>query len=130
MALNLAHYEKVYNEKLKIALSFAEKCLEAMGQRPPDMNKEFVTVLTMKNIDGYKGYYQEVCMFLGSIMYSSGYWHTNTIRKQKNGNLNITFQISIMTDSQRKDNLEIDYDALLEESDDDGYSSDDEVETV
>jgi hypothetical protein len=123
MTLNLAHYEKVYNNKFKTALSFAQTCIETMGQRPPDMDKEYTTVITMKNINGYKGYYEEVCIFLASMMFSSGYWHTNTIRKQRNGTLNITFQISIMTDAQKKENLE--ETATLNLSDD-GYSSDDD----
>lgn len=126
MTLNLAHYEKVYNSKFKIALSASEKCVEAMGRRPPDMNKEFITRFGVSDINWHKGYYQEVCTMIGSILFSSGYWHSFKIRKQKNGMLIVIHDISIMTDAEKEENLK-DPDAL-ELSDDE--SSDDEVETV
>jgi hypothetical protein len=126
MTLNLTQYEAVYNQKFKLALSTSEKCLESMGQRPPDMDKGYITRLKVSDINWHKGFYQEVCTIVGSILFSSGYWHSFKIRKQQNGMLRIIHDISIMTDAEKEDNLK-DPDEL-ELSDDE--SSDDETEIV
>ena len=128
MALNLTQYEAVYNQKFKLALSISGKCLEAVGRRPPDMDKAFITRLRTTDINWYKEYYDEVCRMVGSIMFSSGFWHSYTIRKQNNGMLRVNHDVSIMTDSEKEENI-TDPDTLQlseDESDSDGYTSEDD----
>jgi len=131
MALNLTHYEKVYQNKFKEALKKSRDLIDALVGRPPDMPLDYITAITIKNIDAPKPYYDEVCRFIGSMMFSSGYWHSYKIRTLRDGLLSVRHEISIMTDAQKQDHLWDEHEKLEDprtwgESDED-ESSDDET---
>ena len=133
MALNLTHYEKVYQNKFKEAFKKSGELINAVQiGRPPDMPLEYITAITIKNIDAPKEYHDEVCRMIGSIMFSSGYWASYKIRKQKDGTLSVRHEISIMTEAEKQDQLwdkwEIagDPGTWGESDSDDGYTSEDD----
>jgi hypothetical protein len=134
MALNLAHYDKIYNGKFKEAFKKSGEFINVLQTgRPPDMPLEFITAITTKNIDSPKEYYDGVCRIIESIMFSSGYWTSYKIRKQKDGMLRVRYEISMMTEAEKQDHLWDEYEGLGDpatwgESDSDGYTSDDDDE--
>lgn len=105
--LNLVYYEKLYREQYNLALEVANMCIEAMGRRPLDMPRENITSVTVRGIEYYKGYYHNVCVMVGSMLFSSGYWHTFIIRKENTGLYKVVHDIAMMTDSEKKANVEI-----------------------
>ena len=124
MTLNLAHYEKVYAKKKTMATDFAEHLIEKLTHRPADMPKAHTSCFKITNMDEPRVWLDDMCKILGCIMFSSGYWFSYKTRTAKYNKVNMSFDVSIMTEVEKTENLEDP--GTWGESDDDGYSSDDD----
>jgi hypothetical protein len=106
MPLDVTQYERVYAAKKKFALEIAEGLIESVAKAGIPCCKDYSVNVKKSNITGMsKEHLTTILNIVDSIMFSSGFWSSHTIRKHLNDTLSVNHKISYMSDEEKAEQL-------------------------